>query len=57
MFQPGTKENEGLYKVFADSELKVASHHKESELKGGAKEQSDEPVQRDSEVAKVGFTT
>jgi hypothetical protein len=46
-----------LYKVFADSELKVASHHKESELKGGAKEQSDEPVQRDSEVAKVGFTT
>jgi hypothetical protein len=46
-----------MYKVVADSELKVASHHKESELNGGAKERSDEPVQREGEVAKVGFTT
>jgi len=46
-----------MYKAVADSELKVASRHKESELKGGAKEQSDEPLQREAEVAKVGFTT
>jgi len=45
-----------MYKAVADSELKVASHHKESELNGGAQEQSDEPVQREGEVAKVGFT-
>jgi len=38
----------------ADSELKVAAHHKESELNGGAKEQSDEPIQQEGEVAKVG---
>jgi hypothetical protein len=46
-----------MYKADADSELKVASHHKESELKGGEKDQNDEPVQREGEVAKVGFTT
>lgn len=57
MFKHGTKENEGMYKAVADSELKVASHHKESELNGGAKEQNDEPVQQEGEVAKVGFTT
>jgi hypothetical protein len=45
-----------MYKAVADSELKEASHHKESELKGSAKEQSDEPIQQEGEVAKVGFT-
>jgi hypothetical protein len=46
-----------MYKAVADSELKVASHHKKSELKRGAKEHSDEPVQQEGEVVKVGFTT
>lgn len=46
-----------MYKAVADSELKVTSHHKESELKGGANEQSDEPVWQEGEDAKVGFTT
>jgi hypothetical protein len=57
MFQSVTEENDGMHKAVADSELEVASHHKESELKGDAKEHSDEPVQREGEVVKVGFTT